>query len=96
MIELALASPMPGAHAVRNRQDAPLARTMPRGAILRIPDPAGSRIECLAGSLWVTQDNDPRDIMLEAGETCELSGRARVLVQALEAARIQLRRIESP
>lgn len=92
MTELSLAPSLPAAHAVRAHQAVPsFSRTLARGAILRIPEPAGSRIDCLAGSLWVTQDNDPRDLMLEAGESCELSGRARVLVQALEPARLQLR-----
>lgn len=91
MSQLSLAPALPVAQALRSAPAAPPAsRTLARGAILRIPEPAGARIDCLAGSLWVTQDNDPRDIMLEAGESCELSGRARVLVQALEPARLRL------
>ncbi len=68
-----------------------IARTIERGSILRIPRPKGVHIECLAGALWVTQDNDPRDIMLAPGEDCLLSGRARVLVQALEHSQLRLR-----
>jgi hypothetical protein len=92
MTQLSLAQPLSGA---TSPSIVPIAggasRLLARGAILQVPRPAGCRIECLAGSLWVTQDNDPRDIMLEPGEECELSGRARVLVQALEPSRLRLR-----
>lgn len=63
---------------------------MSRGAIYRIAQPSGRRIECQSGSIWVTQDSDPRDIMLTAGEDCVITGNARVLVQALEPARVSL------
>ena len=68
----------------------PRTHEMARGAIYRIEQPDGCRVACLSGSIWVTQDRDPRDIMLAAGEDCRITGNARVLVQALEAARISL------
>jgi hypothetical protein len=34
---------------------------------LRIPDAAGLEITCTSGSLWLTLDNDPRDVILTAG-----------------------------
>ncbi|MES2940027.1 MAG: DUF2917 domain-containing protein [Pseudomonadota bacterium] len=36
--------------------------------LLAIADVAGLRIRCTRGSLWLTLDNDPRDIVLEAGD----------------------------
>lgn len=33
-----------------------------------IADIAGLRLRCEAGSLWITLDHDPRDIVLEAGQ----------------------------
>lgn len=56
-----------------------------KSAIHRMARPVGYRIECIAGTAWVTQDGHARDIMLEAGEgyTCMQPGR--LLVFALEA-----------
>ncbi|HQR99518.1 MULTISPECIES: DUF2917 domain-containing protein [unclassified Polaromonas] len=56
-----------------------------KSAIHRIARPAGYRIECIAGSAWVTQDGHARDIMLEAGEGYTCVRPERLLVQALEA-----------
>jgi len=36
-------------------------------ATMRIEDPAGLEITCTRGSLWLTLDNDPRDVILTAG-----------------------------
>ena len=47
----------------------------------------GSRIRCVEGMLWVTIDDDPRDICLEAGESYIVDSRKRVLVQAFARAR---------
>jgi hypothetical protein len=69
---------------------APTIQLVPRGAIWRIVRPAGWRVVCITGLVWVTQDGDPRDIMLAAGEECDITGDARVLVQALDSARVML------
>lgn len=58
-------------------------RTLAHGALLRIACPAGGRIGCLAGRLWITADGDPCDHVLERGESFELQGPAPVLVYAL-------------
>ncbi len=36
-------------------------------ATMRIEDPAGLEITCTSGSLWLTLDNDLRDVILTAG-----------------------------
>jgi hypothetical protein len=46
-------------------------------------------IACLEGALWITLRNDPRDITLEPGASCRLSG-AVVLVQAVRRSRVRL------
>lgn len=39
------------------------------GELLDIDDGEGFTVECLEGSVWVTQSNDPRDIVLNAGQS---------------------------
>ena len=47
-------------------------------------------IGCASGSLWLTLDHDPRDIVLEAGERIALDGRSRALAYALEDAVLEV------
>ena len=44
------------------------ATDLSRGQMLRIEDGQGSLVLCLNGTLWLTQQGDQRDIVLEAGE----------------------------
>ena len=51
--------------------------------------PAGAHdVRALHGGLWITQDGDPRDIVLEAGQSVQTATRGRAVVYALSAARI--------
>jgi hypothetical protein len=59
-------------------------RLAPR-ALLDIPDVSGIQLSCRCGSLWITLDNDPRDIVLEAGESFFSTEHRRALVYAFEA-----------
>lgn len=61
-----------------------------RGDIVELPDPAGRTLVCRAGVLWLTIDDDPKDIVLEAGQCYEASGHRRLLVSALAAARFDV------
>jgi hypothetical protein len=60
-------------------------RSLAYRALFRVPDAGGLRIVCTAGCLWVTVDGDPRDILLEAGESFEADGHAPALLYAMEA-----------
>lgn len=59
---------------------------LPKGAISVFSDTAATRIRCETGTVWLTQDNDLRDIVLKAGEQFEPDRSGNVLVYALEAA----------
>ncbi len=48
--------------------------------------PAAQQITCRTGTLWITQDNDPRDIILAAGESFITDGRHQVIAYALDPA----------
>ena len=57
---------------------------LPARGLLTLPDAAGIGIECRSGTVWLTLDHDPRDIVLNAGERFEGDVHRRALVSALE------------
>ena len=54
------------------------------GELLDINDGEGFTVECLVGDVWITQSNDPRVIVLTAGQsfTLDKRGLARVCASA--------------
>jgi len=44
----------------------------------------GQSIRCIRGALWVTQDGDPRDIILGPGERYEIDRPGGVVISAFE------------
>ena len=56
---------------------------LPAGVILTLPDAAGLGVECRSGSVWLTLDDDPRDIVLSPGERFVADVHRRALVSAL-------------
>lgn len=53
------------------------------GQPLRLRKGFGRRIVVLEGNVWVTQDDDPRDIVLRAGEDFIVDRPAATVVSAL-------------
>lgn len=51
-----------------------------------IPDAAAVQVRCTSGSLWITLDHDPRDIILAPGESFFTTEHKRALLYALEPA----------
>jgi len=51
----------------------------------------GERIECRSGQVGITQDGDPRDVILRSGQCFTLDRRGQALVSALEDAAIVVR-----
>ena len=65
-----------------------------KGEMHRIHKARGQRIEALSGSLWVTMDNDLRDIMIGTGEAFALDSERETLVSALDDSRFLLLRAQ--
>ncbi len=76
-------------HAGPHRQTMTV-RTMKKNELLSIARPLGSRIDCIHGCIWITQDGDSRDTLLSAGEHHVADGSTRLIVQALEAGVVQI------
>ena len=55
-----------------------------------IPDAAAVQVRCTSGSLWITLDHDPRDIVLVPGDSFSTPEHRRALLYALEPATFEL------
>jgi hypothetical protein len=54
------------------------------GGLLDIDDGEGFAVECLEGAVWITQSNDPRDIVLKSGQSFVLDKPGLALVCAAD------------
>src|SRR6266478_825841 len=54
------------------------------GELLDIDNGEGFTVECLEGAVWITQSNDPRDIVLKAGQSFVLDKPGLALVCAAD------------
>lgn len=59
---------------------------LPRRAMFKLADAAAMQIACRSGSLWITLDDDPRDFIVEAGESFTTPSHRAAIVYALRAA----------
>jgi len=55
-----------------------------------LTDAKGSLVRCLSGGLWITQDRDPRDIVLAPGESFTLDRNGPAVVWALAASSVEM------
>jgi hypothetical protein len=54
------------------------------GQIASLRDAQGTRIDCLSGSLWITQEGEGRDIVLGPGEQVTLDRNGKTVVHAFK------------
>ena len=57
-----------------------------RGQFVVLDDAAPTRLSCLQGDLWVTQQGRPEDLLLRAGDSLWLRAPGRTLIEALSSA----------
>jgi hypothetical protein len=59
-------------------------RTLRRGQTFAVGRPLGMAIECLHGTLWITHDGDPKDIVLVHGQRHTATRASTMLIHALD------------
>ena len=60
------------------------------GQTLRVVDGAGTTVTCKEGTVWVTEENQPRDVVLEAGACVRPKRAGLTLIQALSPATLSI------
>lgn len=61
-----------------------------QNSMLHLPDAAGVQIACRNGTVWITLEGDPRDIVLEAGERFASIEHRNALVMAMAPSSISV------
>ena len=62
-------------------------RALAKGRVRHLPVRVGRSVECLSGSIWITQDGDLRDIVLGPGEAFAFDRRTDALLSAFDDSR---------
>lgn len=63
---------------------------LPGGTLLPFASMPGERVRVVCGRVWLTEEGNPRDAFLAAGEEVLLDTRGLAVIETLGAARIQL------
>ena len=70
---------------MESRTDASLI-PLAMGQVITLDDAAGTRVHSRCGTLWVTEEDDPRDHIVSPGEDFMLARGGRTVIQALQPA----------
>ena len=60
------------------------------GEVLRLESPRGLVVSCESGHLWVTEEAQPDDVWLAAGQRVRLVGHGLAVVEAKGRARLRI------
>jgi hypothetical protein len=63
---------------------------LPKGQAALLDDARGARVHCRGGSVWVTQEGDRRDVVLEAGDSIEIQRDGMAVLSALRDASVDV------
>jgi hypothetical protein len=59
---------------------------LPKGKYLRLREGAGSTVTAREGSVWITEQDNPRDVVLRPGQSFTFGRRGLALVEAFSDA----------
>jgi DUF2917 family protein len=62
-----------------------------RGEAVPVRDGAGHIVQAHEGRVWITEENDTQDVVLQAGESFRLARRGLAVVEAFSDASISIR-----
>jgi hypothetical protein len=62
---------------------------LPAGALLRLQGPRGMQVTVEAGHLWITEEDQPEDVWLAAGQRARLVGEGLAVLEAKGDARLR-------
>jgi hypothetical protein len=60
------------------------------GETLRLASPRGLEVACDAGHLWITEESQPDDVWLAAGQRVRLVGTGLAVLEAKGIARLRI------
>ena len=63
---------------------------LPAGALLRLAGPRGLQVTCEKGHLWITEEDQPDDVWLAAGQRVALVGDGLAVLEAKGEARLRI------
>lgn len=61
-----------------------------RDGVIVLEDALGTQVSCLRGALWLTQEGQEDDVVLESGDSIALSSNGVTLVTALRESEVQV------
>jgi hypothetical protein len=64
--------------------------SLPRDGLVAVRDAKGTRVTCVSGALWITEDHRESDVILEAGEAFTIDRSGLTLIMALQPASLRL------
>jgi hypothetical protein len=68
----------------------PYRTELPAGELLKLESPRGLRVTCEEGHLWITEEAQPDDVWLAAGQRVWLVGEGLAVLEAKGDARVRI------
>ncbi len=72
------------------------AHVLAKAGTRHLPARVGRTVECLSGAIWITQDGDLRDIVLEPGDTFAFDRHGDALLSAFADSRYVVLDADAP
>lgn len=68
----------------------PMRLDLAAGELLKLEQPRGLQVTCEAGHLWITEEAQPDDVWLAAGQRVRLVGEGLAVLEAKGQARLRI------